>query len=81
MMMQAALLALALVGVGADKHDGIGMAVGEAEILSRPTPPPPPPNPALIKLIKKYNATRDAACAQVVSHIPSLDESTTTAFM
>ena len=62
----------------------LGMAVGEAELLElqgRPVPPPPPPNPALVKLIKKYNATMDAACAQVVSHVPAVDESTTTAFM
>ena len=81
MLRRAALLVVAVAGAHADKHDGLGMAFGEAEMMKRPTPPPPPPNPALDKLVKKYNATMDAACAQVVSHMPALDETAATAFM
>jgi hypothetical protein len=52
-MLTCAAALLAAAGVAsADKHDGLGMAVGEPDML-RPHPPPPPPNPALVKLIKK----------------------------
>jgi hypothetical protein len=74
MLQRIALLAVyvALVSVSnADKHDGLYMAVGEVEI--RPPPPPPPPNPALDALIKKYNTTREKACAEVTSKAPTLD--------
>lgn len=53
-MLKCAAVLLATAGVAsADKHDGLGMAVGEPDML-RPHPPPPPPNPALVRLIKKY---------------------------
>ena len=70
-----------LATAAADKHDGLGMAIGEAADSLRPVPPPPPPNPALVKLEQKYNATRTAACAEVLSHAPTLDATTAAAFM
>jgi hypothetical protein len=85
MMLPALLLLLASAGVArADKHDGLGMAVGEAEVLHSRVPspsPPPPPSPALIKLEQKYNASRTVACGVVLKQVPALDSAETSAFL
>ena len=61
-------------GAVATRHDGLR--------ASRPPPPPPPPvDPALLKLEKKYNATRTAACAKVLPHVPVLDATDAASFM
>ena len=79
MLRLAACLAV-LATAAANKHDGLGMAIGEAADRP-PRPPPPPPNPALVKLEQKYNASRTAACGHVLSHAPTLDATTAAAFM
>ena len=48
--------------------------------ISNPTPAPTI-NPALVKLEKKYNATRNAACAKAASQAPTLNAADAAAFM
>lgn len=48
-------------------------AVLAAAMLTGGGAPPPPVNPALQKLIEKYGAIRNATCASVLSHVPTLD--------
>jgi hypothetical protein len=43
--------------------------------------PPPPPNPALQKLIEKYEALRNATCAKVLPHVPTLVAGDAAVFM
>ena len=70
------MIALAtVVSAAATKHDGLR---DDAALMRPPPPPPPPVNPALVALEKQFNATRAAACAMVIPHVPTVD---TTAFM
>jgi hypothetical protein len=73
------LIAIAfLAGAAATLHDGLEPS---RQPTSGPPPPPPPPNPALVKLEKKYNATRLAACAKVTAKAPTLNAADAAAFM
>jgi hypothetical protein len=66
-----------LAGAAATLHDGMQPSRNPT---SKP-PPPPPPNPALVKLEKKYNATRLTACAKVAAKAPTLNDADAEAFM
>jgi hypothetical protein len=63
-------------------HHGEQPAEAPSSNNNRPPPTPPPTyDPAMAKLILKYETERNATCALVVPHVPTLDTADAAAFM